>query len=498
MFLLNMNASSAELHIFDVVYHALKKNTDIQIQEHYIAIAQGQHLQAVGQFDWVLSSLLNYDKKITPQFNNPDLGLINSGYQLGLSKPLRNGMILSSRVDAMANDEGMGRAQQNQLKLDISLLVPLLKGSGPEGIAAEEDVAKLNIELSRYQLRDRISQTLYNTILAYWNYRNRVELEKVAISSEERSQSLLLSIQKLVDAAEKPRADLVLLKADHGDKVARRQAAVLASTEARTVLGRLLGLDALGIRQLPEPSDALPAVLDIAYPLNVDAMSAAALLQRPDIQALAMQLEAAKRQMQAVQDRLKPQLNLTLGLGYAKASEGGGRYSFAAESGQFQATPSVFARLNFQFPMQNNAANGAVQEHSALMSQLVLRQRDLSIGIATGVETALQSLFNTAEQIKLAKEGLSLYELAVSQEVIKQKNGISTLIDVINTEARFVSARVNYLQLQLAYASALARLRFETGTFLPAAGGNDMLSLDMNDLAGLGPLITFLPSLRAK
>jgi outer membrane protein len=486
-----LDTRASELRLSTAIQQSLKQNPDIQIQNTQIAVAQGQYLQAAGQFDWVLSSGLLYDKKVTPQVNSADGLLINSGYQLGMSKQLHNGMSLNGSLDALASDGQL--LQQNRLKFDLSLIVPLLHGR--DATASSEDVAKLNIELSRYQLRDRIAQTLYNTLLAYWTYRSRVDLEKVAQSSEERSQSLLRSIQKLVDAGEKPRADLVLLQADHSDKISRRQAAALARIEARTVLGRLLGLDELAIRQLPEPSDTLPAQLTTLPLFSTAAISTAALQQRPDVRALAVQLDAARRQMQAVQERLKPQLDLQLGLGYAKASEGGSRYGFAAEAGQIQASPSVFARLNYQFPLQNNSASGAMQERSALLSQLLIRQKDLNIGVASGVESAWQALFNSSEQLKEAKQALAWYELAVSQEVVKQKNGISTLIDVINVETRFVSARVNYLQLQLAYASALAKLRFETGTLLPAASSNihddEVVSLDVSDMAGLGPLTSF-------
>jgi hypothetical protein len=89
-----------------------------------------------------------------------------------------------------------------------------------------------------------------------------------------------------------------------------------------------------------------------------------------------------------------------------------------------------------------------------------------------------------------------LYEQAVRQEITKQRNGISTLIDVINTEARYISARIGFLQAQLGYATAIARLRLETGTLVPVSDTSDRFSLDPDDLGGFGPLAsqTFTPS----
>jgi outer membrane protein TolC len=334
------------------------------------------------------------------------------------------------------------------------------------------------------------ARTLYNTLVAYWTYRARIELEKVAISSEERSRSLLESTQKLVDASEKPAADLVLLKADLADKVAAREAAALARTDARQALGRLLGLDALAIAALPEPAEALPGAIALPQPRlpSLATLRSEALVRRPDVRALALLLDAAQRNVEGARDLLKPRLDLSTGLAYSKASESDGRYRLFSEPGRYQSAPSVFATLSFAFPVANNQAKGLVRERAAALSQVAIQQSDLATGVATGVDFALQSMMSSAAQLDVGRSGLGLYEQAVKQEIIKQRNGISTLIDVINTETRFINARINFLQAQLAYAIAIARLRLETGTLVPTPDADDRFSLDANDLGGFGPL----------
>lgn len=490
------------LQLRDALEQALSRNPDIAVARTGVEAARGQKQQAQGQFDWNLYANMSYQKLITPLTDSAvaangggieQARVYTSGYQAGVSRQLRSGVLLDANVDTLGEQDRSAPpwlAQQNLSRLNLTLTLPLLRGRGVQAVGAAEDAARLAVEARRYALLDSAARTLYSTLVAYWEYRARIELEKVAISSEERSISLLNSIQKLVDASERPRADLVLLQADRADKAASREAAALARIEARQALGRVLGLDAAAIARLPEPADTLPEVATaLPPPAHFEALGTVALERRPDVRALALQVDAARRLLAGVSDQLKPRLDVDVGLTQARASEGGGRYGMLARSGRLQSEPSVFAKLVFEFPLKNNLAKGAVREQAALAAQLEIQQRDLAIGVATGVEGAWQALSSNAAQLRTAREGLSLYEKAVSQETTKQRNGIATLIDVINTESRFVNARINYLQIQLAYASALARLRLETGTLVPTSAlREDTFAIDVADLGGLGPL----------
>ena len=495
-------AALAPLPLAEALRLALNQNPDIQASTRQVDAARARFMQTQGEFDLLLSSGVNYHRSITPFIDTSlpvnsygQTWLLSTGYTLGLSQPLRNGMSLVSTLNAASlearDPSAPVRPRQNAVKLDVSLMVPLLAGRGRTAATAAEDVARINALAGNYGLRERAARTLYETMLAYWEYRARVELEQVAVSSVERSAQLLDSIQRLVDTSERPRADLVLLKADLADKVVAREAAALARADARSALGRLLGLDAAAIEVLPAPNDPFPAAAGAAADLAT--LRAAAASRRPELRALALQLQAMQREVDAARNRRLPQLNLEMGMEYLKVSQGGSRYGFAGVGGHTQTAPTVFARLNYAFPLQNRGASGALQERLALLAELEVRQRDLVTGVAAGVDNAMRALVSGAEQVRTARDSLALYETAVKQEITKQRNGIATLIDVINTEARFVNARVNLLGAQLAYANALARLRYESGLLLPVPASDeasaDPIALDVAELTG--PL--FLP-----
>jgi outer membrane protein TolC len=499
-------ADAADLTLSEVVLTGLQQNLDIHVQEKQIEIASAQEQQANGKFDWTLSSGLNDTRTTVPPTDSvPEVTTVTTGYQAGMSKLLENGITVNANATANSVQSNVQPIipKQNLVSLGVGLTVPLLKGSGPETVRVSLDVAKMGVVQSQYDLRSQVAKSLRDIIQAYWNYRTQAALLAVAAKTQERSSDLLESNKKLVDAAEKPRGDLVLLKADLADKMAAHQAAILALSESRKALGRLLGMDLAASEQLPEPSDPFPTASNSISALaqKIEPLNALALSLRPELKSLDTKLAVAHRQLTAATKNLRPQLDLNVGVSYGTASEFGSRFGFIAEPGRAQTAPSVFATLNYQFPVENNQATGAVREVSALGTQLEIQQHDLKDGVKASVDTAVQTLVRTAEQLQVAQEGLELYEQAVKQEITKQRNGISTLIDVINVEGRFVAAQVNFLQLQLAYSNALADLRFQTGTFFIANAegetATDHLDLNMSDLGGLGPLASFISESRA-
>jgi outer membrane protein TolC len=220
-------------------------------------------------------------------------------------------------------------------------------------------------------------------------------------------------------------------------------------------------------------------------------LRADALVRRTDLLALEKQIAGAQRLLESARQGLRPKLDLQVGVTYNRAVNSGD-LPYSNSVGPNLGGPSVTAQLNYQFPVQNRTARGLLLERSAQLTELLISQHDLTNAVSTAVDTALQSVLSSANQLKVAQEALQLYAQAVDQEIIKQKNGISTIIDVINVETRFVNARINFLQAQLAHATAVARLRLETDTFLPFAADPDAnvdrFSLDMHQLGGLGPL----------
>jgi len=485
-------AGADGLRLADALRLALAQNPALQVEQAQAAQAHGLALQAEGSFDTLLDGGADYTRELSVPPFGPPAGkrVLGTGYQLGAARQLRSGVRLSAGLDAAAYQDSALRADQQQggtARLGVTLALPLLRGRGAGEVAAGEDSARLAAQAARALLRHRAAQVLQDTLAAYWRYSIRLALLEVASSSAERAGSLLDSTRKLVAASQRPRADLVLLEADLADKTGARQAAELAVAEARHALGLLMGLDGAASAALGRPLDTLPAVAELA-PVAPAGLAQQALARRDDVQALAAQVAGAERLLQGARGQLRPRLDLELGASYARVTAGASHYGFLSDPARHPDGPSLGARLRYEFPLRNSAAQGAYLARAAELASLQARQKGLGQEVGSGVEFALQALASSAAQLRVAQRAMGLYEQAVRQEMVKQANGIATLIDVINVEGRFVNARTSLLNTQLAYAGALARLRFETGTLLPAGAAPERFELDAGELASLGPL----------
>lgn len=484
---------------------ALQKNVDILLQDSQLQQAQAQQQQAQGAFDTTLSASASQERKITPLAQAAADGSTrqsksnNINYQFGLSKLLPRGMLLESNVSASSQRDtsasGVNSPAQNLLRFNLSLNLPLAKGAGLDLAQAAVNVADLNLLLSQQALYQQTEQVLLNTLNAYWDYLARVELEKLARATVARSQQLLNSNQKLVDAGERPRGDLVLLQADLADKSAALQASGLALNEARRNLAHLLGLNTAHSEALAAPGEIFPPEDEVHSAQLSPAAREAVLQRRLDVRSAELQMQIAQQQMRIAQEKLKPKLDVEVGASYAKAGEGGTRYAFPFDNGRVQTEPSLYAQLKYEFPPANNLAQGQFRERSANYTQAKLKAQDVQQVAANNLNSAWQRVQAASAQLRATRLSLSLYEQAVQQELTKQRSGIATLLDVIGTESRFNSAQTSLIQLQADYAKAVARLRYESASLLPPgrrAGGVEQIELDVANLHKLRVLLQSL------
>lgn len=153
---------------------------EIQISAKQVEISQGALQQASGQF--ASTVVLSADRGSSNTPLNPlgsqsyagasQLTTNTTTYKVALNNPLRNGIVLVPSISATstfgtANDLN-NLPWQNQGNVNFSIIVPLRKGSGPAAAAAEL-AASLQLQASNKDLRFTISQSVLNTVTAYWN-----------------------------------------------------------------------------------------------------------------------------------------------------------------------------------------------------------------------------------------------------------------------------------------------------------------------------------------
>jgi outer membrane protein TolC len=476
------------LNLLDAVRATLVSDPVIKLEEKNVKLSRGGLQQASGQFDTTLRAGLEQSHDTQPLVlpGTPDafarFSQDQTIYRVSADKQLRSGIVLSPGVDFNRFEDNSGQETLNRGSVNFQILVPLARGLGVKVTGAAERAARFNWEASKLNLRHTLSLRVYNTTVAYWNYVTASQRLKIIQEAEKRAEKLVDQIQALVKADEQARSDLDQLIANLANSTALRLSGEQALTEAQNRLGISIGSALPEISKLPLPSDTLPEYRPDLLPENLDVqkLCAAALIRRQDIAAAAKTQDASAALLAAAKNGLKPRVDLTLRGGYGGAEGGTRTAQFFTPFGQNIEGANGFAGLSFEFPPANNAARGILTQQEALYEAAVIRTEELKRSIQADVYVGLERLRSGAQQLGKSREATELYGKAVVNEKIKLSLSTATIIDVLTLEDRLTAASLNYVSAQNDYATAVAGLRFLTGTLLE--GENDSRSITMKEL----------------
>lgn len=447
---------------------SLQKNPDIQISETRIAISQGALQAAGGSFD----PLLNASTTVS---ETPDKVRTTSS-SVGVSQQLRSGVVLGSSLTARSENTFANPTPGSEATLGVSIGFPILRGRGEEFAAAAENVAKLALRKSEFDMRHAASVAIFSTAVAYWNLRAAEEILEAQQDSELRAQRLVGDIQRLIQAGERPAADINLITANLTGKRTARLAAEQSLINARLALGEKIGLDYAGLREAAKASDGFPAYVGkIVLIENGSELVKKATEKRFDLKSSQTNLDALRIGLNAAKDNLQPILGVTLGVNYLGRTTGENPLLVL---GRRAGDPQLTAGLSYTWDVVNSKSKGNFLSQSATYDQQTVATRALQLSIGVGVENAIAGYNRSVQQLAESQLTVDLYTKIVENERTKLKIGSSTLLDVVNVEAQRQDALLNHINQRAAYASAIVALRYQIGELISGSPENQALSVD--------------------
>ena len=271
-------------------------------------------------------------------------------------------------------------------------------------------------------------------------------------------------MQRLIKGGERPAADINLIRANVTGKRAARIAAEQNLINARLGLGERLGLDYGQLQSIARASDPFPAFDGKPVLIgDVRPLVDKGIKNRLDLKAANMNLEALRVAVNSARDNLKPILGLTVGVNYVGNT--------LAENplqviGRKNGDAQLAATLNYTWDVVNNTSQGRLLTQSATYDQQVVATRALHLSIGTGVENAVAVYNRSAQQLVESQFTVELYTKTVENERAKLRLGSATLLDVVNVESQRIDAVLNHIAQRVAYATAIAGLRFQLGELI--------------------------------
>jgi len=469
----------------------LVKNPKIKRNTLSINSAEGNLQIQKSTFDYQLISGISlsrnklslFEADPRNEFINDKLQSKNTGVSVGLQKKFRSSLIANLSVNyTMANDNfPYNRFSQNvgsyiedhAVSSRFSLTQPLLRGRGNRIATALEKASFLNLESTKKNVEFANSFEFFQMGLAYWQYVSAYKSLKIFKGNEARVRRVLEITQELVKADKKPAGDLAQIQADFANQERQTKVAEQTLFNARLNLGRSIGLSETESKQLGNPLNEFPTIIESGYIKNLEIVKFLEIAKknRKDILASKKTQQALELQLNVADNNKKAQLDLTGFVIYGGMNMGNGLDKALATLTRNEGRNLGFGfRLNLTLPINNNFSNGSYIKNKAILKDQQISNEDLQRNIDLNVSIALNNLDNSVQVLEKAEESLKFYQEVYNNEQIKFKNGLTILLNLIQYQERLTSAQLGYLQAHQQFASAIIKLRYETGTLIVNQG----------------------------
>lgn len=388
-----------------------------------------------------------------------------------VAKLFRSGLFVRPYVDLSYNSQnyvgklstktsfgGMGIEPVYSGEIGFEVVLPLLRGLGKTSVAAAEIAAKYDLEASRLAVLHQQSQSVFQTIQAYWDARSAADQVEVLRRSVELQGELATMTRALIAANEKARSEEARILASSADARSRFEAAQKRLTDTRFALAKVMGValaDALFIPLAADPFPAPPDSLE-ANPQVYAAFILESIARRYDRQA-ALQSEASgKALVDGARIDTRQLLTATASGWGTSAHESTAKYDkWVFRSGS--------VAVDYQVPFGNNAARGRLDQERSALSQTKIDTANLERTIALNITQFAESLKIAVARLKIAEEAVRNYDQTIKNEQARFKSGDASLVDTILTEQQTTSARLALVSAQQEYTGLLAALGYEAG-----------------------------------
>ena len=389
--------------------------------------------------------------------------------------------------------------QETSQSLDASVTTSLNLFNGFGDVAALRE-ARLNREAAEFALVRAQQDVLFDVASEFLRVILDQELVRIQAETLEAEQAQRDRIDQLVEGGVRPRAD------------AFQQAAIVAERElellqaeaqlelAKTRLVQTLQLDPFEAYTFVAPS-LEAASLDVeAYDLEV--LLTAALEQREDLQAQALQIEAAEASIDVAQSGYWPTVNLFASFGSSYSSlatrtlpntvrtlpvttvEGdpvfldGEPLTFDTQPDRedtpfsdqfFSDNRGGSVGIAVDIPIFDRFATRARVQQARLQAQNErIALRDLEQQVALQVRQSYLDYLNAAKRLDVTARQVEAAEVALTAEEERYELGVSTLAELVQARARLIEAQSARAQAVAEFVFQSKLLEYATGTLDPS------------------------------
>lgn len=478
-----------KLRLDDAISIALERNLSLQVQRYDRERSRLGIEQALGMYDFSLTSSAQASSDTSPAASNLDGAEVQKsdrlGLQLGLSRLVPTGGVAdvawsNSRLKTNSSFALVNPSYNSGL--DFTFSQPLLRDFGKAVTERPIVIARNGDELSRLAFVQRVTDLLRDVENAYWSLIDaRYQLEVAQASLDLARQ---LHEQNRVRVEVGTLAPLELVQSEVGistreEEIIRAQ---LGVGDAEDRLRQLLGLDRGDLWSAEIVPETAPETSP--YPIAIEKAIDTALQERPEVA-----IKRVTRQNLAVdaayyRNQTLPRLDvraiygfngvggdviLTDSLGHPIGVDTGG-WGDAVQQVADANYRGWSLGVSFAYPLQNRTARAKSAQANLQLSQNDTEMKELELGVSTEVRSAARLVEAAAKAIETARASRRLAEKNLEAEQKKYENGLSTSFQVLQIQDELTSARSRLANAVTGYRKALVVFHRATGRLVPESG----------------------------
>ena len=355
-------------------------------------------------------------------------------------------------VPARKNGEA-GTFSKDILSADFVATLPVFTGGR---IRNQIEASNFLVKSAEYRMGRTREELIYNVSNTFFNIlAQRKVLETLKFSAKVLEEHLK-KIDALIAAEKAANVDRLRTEvriADIKQKIVQEENVIAILNRN---LANLMGIDNTN----QNLNIAGELVLDemITPPDLVNALNEA-YMNRRDFLAMIMQVEAQKRNLQAIKAKKLPTIALQ--------GSYGGRWAINETDKPVDANSGEDVGrvgLVFELPVfEAGQITAKIKEQSAKLKILNERLRKIRLQIRLDVETAILNTGFSIERIETIKKSIEQARESLNIEQKRYELGRGAIVDVLDAQAALLEAETAYYRALAGYRSALAQMKLAIG-----------------------------------
>ncbi|MDB6152283.1 MAG: Outer rane efflux protein [Chthoniobacteraceae bacterium] len=455
------------LTIESAVRMALAKNFTIEVERFQPQIARQNVIREIGRFD------PNFDISAS-RSENTVRDLFTNGQHLPSSGTARTDSITSGLSGltpwGLSYDLGIGAintpgrsgdlGDEINSNASIGLNQPLLRGFGTSANLAQIRIARNNVLVSEWQLRQRIIDTVTTTDFVYNELHLAHETLRVAERSRQLALQLLSDNSKRAQIGVMAQLDVTTARAE---AAARQEGVILARRQVKDNENLLKQLVTHDLEQMLSVQVEIEPPPSHSFKADVPAGITEAISLRPDYQQALLEIRNRHINLAFTKNQALPRLDLNASLNLIGVDNGfGGSFEHVGRGDR----TSWSAGAIFSVPIPNNAGRASVAAAQLSSAQAVINLQRIEQQIVVDVDNASGQIITSRERIASTSEAHLLAQESLDAGEIRLRTGSGITFEVLELQKKLAEAEQAELRSRADYNKALSEYRRQTGTTL--------------------------------